>query len=360
MTDIPVGGFVVGESGWSRFKNQIGAGFRAIGRGLRTAAIAIWNGTKATASFLWRGATKVLGLTGTSIGWLVGIVLSGAIMLGVAAMWLALTAATGVVWLVRWAYGLFDTYVVGVFRYLARKDRTATFEMVNMYRTSSVTVGLGVWYATLLSLRGRLETFGAPTDGDIETLVKEAEANGIKLTEDEGEIIVKANAEAMSVDEALVQEALRVKAEQELAEHPDFIAMDRDAINENPVIDAISKFVGPDSEGVMHTRVEFDFTPFISASGKNHVALQAFEWLRDDATDKAERSYWAGRYSALDHFERVKDLDKFPQEWSKVAKRIQREVNSLYRVTEGRTGFNDMVKELRVKQQAGTRRGQKR
>lgn len=364
MTDIPVGGFAVEESGWSRFKKQIGAGFRAIGRGLKTAATAVWNGLVKTSQALLRGTAKVLGLTGTSIGWIVGVVITGAIMLAVTVMWLAITALIGLVWLLRWLYDGFDTYFIGVFRYLARSDRTKTFKQVNVLRTSSITTGLTAWYFALLGLRSRLENYGGPaTEGDIETLVAEAEAAGHPLSEGDIEVVTKANemARATIVDPA-IEEALRAKEEQLIAEHPDLADLSHD-INQNPISIAMSKFVGEDEQGVNHTRVEFDFTPFLTiGNGKNTLVLDALAWLRDDADDKAERSYWAGRIEALNHFENERNLDEFKarQKWAMVAKHIEKVRYAEYRVTEAKTGYFDMVHELRAKQTEPRTRGPKR
>jgi hypothetical protein len=345
MTDIPVGGFAVEESGWTRFKRQIGGGFRAIGRGIKTAAVAVWNATKTAATFVGRGAVKVLGLTGQSIGWLVGIVITAAILIAVTVMWLAITALVGLVWLLRWIYDGFDTYLVGIFRYLARKDRTQTFTEVNFNRQSAVTTGLGGWYLALLGLRARLENYQGPAiEGDIEKLVKEAEAAGHPLTD--GDITVATSAEA---------EVLRKRAEAMVEE--DYAVH----INDNPVIAALNTFWGEDTEeGVKHTRVEFDFTPFINTNGKNFDMLQAFAWLRDRASDKAERSYWAGRWEALNYYERERNLEVFPREWALLYQKFGQR-HSEYRQTEAKLGWDSMLEELKNRKlQPQTTRGQKR
>jgi hypothetical protein len=121
----------------------------------------------------------------------------------------------------------------------------------------------------------------------------------------------------------------------------------------------MSKFVTEDEQDVNRMRVDFDFTPYVSASGKNYAVLQAMGWLRDTSADIGETSYWLGRIEALQAFENDRNLDHAKQQWAMLYTRVK---NRQAEISAGvvKTGFFDMVAELRAKQLEPRTRGVKR
>ena len=104
----------------------------------------------------------------------------------------------------------------------------------------------------------------------------------------------------------------------------------------------------------IHTRTDFDFTPY-----KNHAdVLLVLEYLHTTMTDPKEKSYWAGRIEALNYYQGDKNLDHADQWWALVfTKAKSRQAD--YRLPDVKTGFFAMVDELKAQKstaRANTRR----